>query len=390
MTAARALPLVLAAALGAGTAFAAEPVALGSWRLTLGGEVSGSWAPDDIGFFNDTGYDRNPTRLFRLRLTAELRASDRFGVLADVRSDDVAAPRAYALYVRVRPWPSQAFDVQAGLVPPVFGAHLRRTYGRDNLLIGEPLAYQYLTTLRADALPTAPDEMLAQRGLGWRTRYGTAPPAAGIPLISGDRWDAGLQAHWRSERLEAAAAVTQGTLSRPRLREDNGGKQVMGRVGFQPLTGLALGASAARGDYASDAAFGGAAVPSWCCRQQAWGADAEYSAGHALLRAEAVWASWQVSAWSRPLRARAVSVEGRYTILPGLYAAARACHVGFSALTGSSGTLPWDAPASRLEAGLGYSLRRNVVVKAVFQHNTRDGGRVLRRDLGAAEVLWWF
>jgi hypothetical protein len=381
---------VLAAAVGAGTASAAEPIPLGGWRLTLGGEASGSWAPEDLGFFNDTGYERNPMRLFRLRLTAELRAGARVAVLTDLRSEDMAAPRAYALYLRVRPWPSQGFDVQAGLVPPIFGAHLRRTYGRDNLLIGEPLAYQYLTTLRADALPAEPDELLVQRGLGWRTHYGSAVPAPGVPLVSGERWDAGLQAHWRGHKVEAAAAVTQGTLSRPRVREDNGGKQLMGRVGYRPSAAVALGVSAARGDYASDRATGGALVPRWCCRQQTWGADAEYSAGHGLLRAEAVWASWEVSAWTRPLRARAVSLEGRYTILPGLYAAARACHVGFSTLTGSSGTLSWDAPARRLEAGLGYSLRRNVVVKAVFQHNAREGGRVLGHDLGAAEVLWWF
>src|SRR5438445_5776950 len=44
------------------------------------------------------------------------------------------------------------FDVQIGRIPPTFGAFARRTYANDNPLIGYPLAYQYLTSLRADAL----------------------------------------------------------------------------------------------------------------------------------------------------------------------------------------------------------------------------------------------
>jgi len=35
----------------------------------------------------------------------------------------------------------------------VIGAFARQAYGRDNLVIGTPLAYQYLTSLRPDALP---------------------------------------------------------------------------------------------------------------------------------------------------------------------------------------------------------------------------------------------
>jgi len=391
MTGGRVRTFVLAFALSGGGAFAAEPMSLGGLRLTLGGEVSGSLSPRDRGFFNDTGYERNPLHLLRLRLTAELRAGERLAGLAEVRSEDLAAPRVYALYVRVRPWSRRSFDLQAGLVPPVFGAHLRRSYGPDNLLIGEPLAYQYLSTLRADALPATPDELLGQRGAGWRTNYGSAPAAPGLPLVSGVRWDAGLQARWHGERVEAAAALTQGTLSQPRVREDNGGKQVSGRVAWRPLTGFVLGVSGARGDYASDRSATSAVVPASCCRQQAWGADAEYSAGHGLLRAEAVWSAWGVAAWRAPLRARGMSIEGRYKLMPGLYVAARACRLGFSRLTGAAGTMPWDAPATRLEAGLGYSLRRNLVLKAVFQHNARDGGRRRpRNDLGAGQVLWWF
>jgi hypothetical protein len=83
-------------------------------------------------------------------------------------------------------------------------------------------------------------------------------------------------------------------------------------------------------------------------------------------------------------------LEGRYRLLPGLYVAARACHVDFSDVEGSAGPRPWDAPASRLEAGFGFSVRRNLLLKAVYQYNERDGGVVRSRDFGAVQVLWWY
>src|SRR5437660_527842 len=63
-----------------------------------------------------------------------------------------------------------AFDIQLGRVPPTFGAFPRRAYSTDNPFIGYPLAYQYLTSLRADALPANADELLQMRARGWLSR----------------------------------------------------------------------------------------------------------------------------------------------------------------------------------------------------------------------------
>jgi hypothetical protein len=38
-------------------------------------------------------------------------------------------------------------------------------------LIGYPLAYQYLTSLRADSLPLNANELIAMRGRGWLSSY---------------------------------------------------------------------------------------------------------------------------------------------------------------------------------------------------------------------------
>ena len=96
------------------------------------------------------------------------------------------APEPYALYMRVRPWAERDLDFQIGRIPPVFGAFARRRYNLDNPLIGSPLAYQYPTTVRADAAPEILDQLIAFRGHNVKTRYPIGDPGvmAGLPLVN--------------------------------------------------------------------------------------------------------------------------------------------------------------------------------------------------------------
>ena len=75
---------------------------------------------------------------------------------------------------------------------------------------------------------------------------------------------------------------------------------------------------------------------------------------------------------------------------PGLFAAVRLEHLGFSEVAGSAGLREWEAPVGRLEAGIGYSLQRNLLLKLSLQHNSRDGGRVPVLSFGAAQLVFWF
>ena len=382
------------------------PVVLADGRLTLGGDVAVSFAPNDPGFFNYTDYEGSALRLLRLDLTAALNAGDHLAILCDLRSENAFehgfradTPRPYALYVRIRPWANRAFDIQAGRVPPTFGAFARRTYASDNLLIGYPLAYQYLTSLRADALPSSADELLRMRGRGWLSNYsiGDLAPDRGVPLVSAFDWDTGVQAHLGTTLLDATAAVTAGTLARPLFTDDNSGKQVAGRLAFHPLPGLVAGASAARGPFVGRTAARAAAGDGSESRftQTAWGADAEYSRDYYLVRVETVVSDWTLPivhepALALPLRAVSTSVEGRYKIRPGLYAAARVDRLGFSQIAGTARTDTWDADVTRLEIGGGFSLQRNLLLKLSYQYNRRDGGRIRTLSLPAAQLLFWF
>src|SRR5262245_62745548 len=121
-------PIVLGLLLAASPCPAEEPLTLFGGRLSLGGEMSGAYGTKDRGYFNNTDYGTNNLRLFRLDLSAEARAGAHFGAAADVRTDNLGTPRAYALYLRVRPWRDRMLDLQAGQIPTVFGAFPRRRY----------------------------------------------------------------------------------------------------------------------------------------------------------------------------------------------------------------------------------------------------------------------
>jgi hypothetical protein len=377
---------------------AGDALAFWGGRIRLGGDASGTIGPEDQGYFNHGNYGVSSLRLLRLDLAAELRVSSAAALLAAVRSDNLAAPRVYALYLRVRPWSSRELDLQAGLIPPVFGAFPHRHYSADDPLPSVPLAYQYLTSLRYDAVPANADQLLAQRGRGWQVRYpvGSREAGPGVPLVNGERWDVGLEVRLGREPLSLAVAVTQGTLSHPELRDENSGKQVSARFAWKPSAALTLGLSGATGDFLSHEVTDGlppSAGDSF--RQKAIGVDIELARGHWILRAEGLWNRWQLpkldaALADTPLDALGVYAEGRYKLRPGLYLAGRVERLEFGLLEGAGGPQSWDAPVTRCELGGGLSLRRDVLLKASWQHNWRDGGRVRQNDLVAAQLSVWF
>ena len=388
-----------------------EPLVFGDGRVAVSGDVSATMScagksevdsaacQPDVGYFNYSDYEHSTLRMLRFDLSAAVRANSRMSVLADIRSENASGPQAYGLYLRVRPWLKRNLDVQVGRVPPTFGAFARRTYPADNLLIGYPLAYQYLTSLRPDSVPANADELLRMRGRGWLSNFsiGNPLPDKGMPVASGFRWDTGVQVHAASARVEGAMALTTGSLSNPLVRDDNSGKQLAGRAAFKPVPGLIVGVSGARGPYLAHAAVQAAppAARSGSFTQTAIGADAEYSRDYYLLRVETIVSDWRLPiagapAIELPLRAAATSVEGRYKLHPAFYVAGRFDHLGFSTIRGTDHTDTWDAPVSRTEIGAGYSIQRNLQLKFSVQHNLRDGGRVKHLNIATVQLLYWF
>ena len=383
-----------------------ETPSLAGGRVTLGGELTVTASPDDDGRFNFTDYERNALQLIRVALTAAVRPVERVTLVTELRAEGdtsggewTATP--YALYVRVRPWRDRPFDIQAGRIPPVFGVAGRRAYANDNVLIGYPLIWQYLTILRPDAVPANADELIYARNAGWRSWYsvGAGDYARGVPLATAFRYDTGVEARFGDDvsKISVASALTAGTLSSPGTGARSGGPQLSTRIAVRPTIGLVIGGSFADGDFLSNTAERElpADIRGHRFSQRSWGIDAEYSRNHWLVRAEGIAVRYSLPYLydppiDEPITSAGISVEGRYRIVPGVTVGARVDRLGFSELTGTHLTLPWDAPVSRVEAGVAWTIVRHVTARISVQHNRRDRGEVTSSMLPAAQVSVWF
>jgi len=375
-------------------------------RVTLGGEFTATVSPEDEGKFNYTDYERSALQLVRLGVTINVRPVEGIAFITELRAEGATDGGPWngipvAAYLRVRPWRKHAFDIQAGRIPPVFGVGGRHLYSSDNVLIGYPLAWQYLTVMRPDAVPANANELIYARSYGWQPSYsvGSDGYAKGVPLATAFRYDTGVEARVGEETrpLSVAVAFTAGTVSSPGARSSNGGPQFSTRVAVRPTTGLILGGSYANGTFVADTVQETlpAGVAGGRYAQQTFGADAEYSKGYWLFRSELVSARWTLPVLGappidNPLWASGLSAEGRYRLMPGVTLGARLDRLWFNEQRGTYLTLPWDAPVSRIEAGVAWSAMRHVILRATVQHNTRTRGEVTSATVPAAQVTLWF
>jgi hypothetical protein len=354
---------------------------------------------NDPGYFNYADYEHNTLREVRFGLTASMRASSRLAILGELRSENFDHVSPFALYARVRPFPTRRFDIQAGRIPPTFGAFTRRAYGNDNPLIGYPLAYQYLTSLRADSVPSSADDLLRMRGRGWQTNFGVGQSRARARAPAGHRLQLG---HWRAgehglarrcrggrsherQRVESARVGRQRREADRAARRDHTGNGTGDRIVVlprrvpRPPRAQCADEPATAGSLSSEPTASMPSIPvtiGWCVPTAC---SASGSFRNSLRHPT-----------RGMLKALAGSVEARYTFMPGAYAAARVERLTFSRIAGSTRTATWDAPVSRYEIGGGYYIQRNVVARLSYQHNARDGGRVTRDGLMAAQLLFWF
>jgi predicted porin len=185
--------------------------------------------------------------------------------------------------------------------------------------------------------------------------------------------------------------VTTGTLGDPRVGDNNDGRQIAARVAVRPGAAWIIGVSGARGAYLSNdlapAMPEGHTIEDFT--QRAAGVDLEYSAGYWLVRTEAILSWWNMPAIA-DLRAVALSTEARYKLRPGLFIAGRFDHLSFSDLAQGGTTVSWDAPVTRVEAGGGYYVRRNVMVKVAYQYNWRDSDEYRELGIVAGQLTYWF
>jgi hypothetical protein len=370
-------------------------------RVAVGGDIGLFLAPiDNHTYFNYTSYDQDALRMARIRLFGEWHLHQGLSLVGELRTENTDSIDAAALYLRWRPQRSQALSIQVGRIPPVIGAFARRAYGHDNTVLGMPLAYQYLTSLRPDAVPATTEELLRMRGRGWQPSYsiGSSEVRTGVPLLSAVNWDTGVEATWAKRWMEVSGAISQGSPAVPVVRETNQSLMWSGRLAAQLPHSLIVGVSAARAGWLEDSVLGvlpeGHDTPS---TQTLFGTDVEFGVGRWLVRGEWLRSTFDLPIPEDPapnheLTTSSGFIEGRYRPHPRVQIGLRLDRQGFNHITdpvsGVTGT--WDANVDRVEAMLGVRVTRTLDLRAGWQQNWRAGTRAPRRGIPAVGLLYWF
>ena len=283
----------------------------------------------------------------------------------------------------------------------MIGGFSRHAYGRDNVVIGQPLAYQYLTSLRPDAVPSTVEDLARMRGRGWQPSYpvGETSTEPGVPLVSASRWDTGIAGIWRHGRLDISGALTQGSPAVPVVRDTNNDLMWSGRAAALIGRGVTVGVSGARAQWLEDNVLdltpGGRDTPA---SQSLIATDVEFGHGPWLVRGEWLRSVFDLPITTQPdlgarLPAWSGFAEARYRPVPRWQVGVRVDRLTFGELPGTappSSSLSWDANVKRVEAVLGYRAHRRIEIRGGWQHNWRDGGRVRERGLPVLAVLGWF
>ena len=104
------------------------------------------------------------------------------------------------------------------------------------------------------------------------------------------------------------------------------------------------------------------------------------------LTATAAKKSAQAEQQAKALQAAQAKIKrGEYLVTIG---GCNDCHTPFK--LGPNGPEPWEAPVWRIESGIGFAVTRQIRLKAVYQHNEREGGFVRSNDLVAVQGAIWF
>ena len=134
-----------------------RPITFWNDRIVISGDATLTIGQADRGYFNSLDYYHDALNLARFGLSIEFKANDRIAVLGqvidqtalrsgssdpDAWSGETPPPlwdpfetnrhivRPYALFVRVRPFLDKPITVQAGRIPPVFGAYVNQDIRR--------------------------------------------------------------------------------------------------------------------------------------------------------------------------------------------------------------------------------------------------------------------
>jgi hypothetical protein len=318
-----------------------------------------------------------PTFGWRFDLFVDGRVTDHVFVLASLRSYEEETLNIDYAAIRITDIADLGINLQMGKFDMPFGNLAERRFPTKNFLYGLPLIYEYRMSLPNQVVTRI--DLLNNRGKG-----------VGMRLLDFGIYDIGAMIYGDAGSLHYAIAGANGTISSTTYHQLNNNYDFnkIVRLAYTPMMGLTIGASAAMSAYLAD---GGKALPRTTASnhyQQLIGdADVEFSIERFLLNAEGIYSQWTVPLENEDTKLSVVGyyAEAKYTWFPRFYTAARVSGLIFSKFSVGDIVSRWDNNVLEVEAGLGYHLDRNTILKIVRRETrtpeiagTRDNLTVLQ------------
>jgi hypothetical protein len=326
-------------------------------QVNLSGEASAYALKSSLSQSPRVVNNGNPTFGWRLDLFLDGKVTDKVFVLVNTRVlEDETINLDYAA-IRILDFAGLGFNFQMGKFDMPFGNLEERRFPTKNFLYGLPLIYEYRMSLPNQVVNRV--DVLNNRGDG-----------VGMRLLDLGMYDIGAMVYGDLGRLHYALAGSNGTISSSyggHLNSNTDFNKIV-RLAYTPMMGLTFGASAAMGPYLVNSVKPLPRNEGSNHYQQLIGeADLEFSRGRFLLNGEGVYSQWTVPFENADTKLSAIGYygEAKYTWFPRFYTAARVSGLIFSHLTVGDISPRWDNNMLEVEAGIGYHLDRNTIIKVV-------------------------
>jgi hypothetical protein len=304
--------------------------------------------------------------------------TDRVSVLGTVRITEDELLNVDFLAIRLTDLTPVSLNVQAGKFDLPFSNLGERRYPRKNPFFRLPLIHEYRTAL-PDHITTEV-ELVANKGQG-----------SGMRLLDLGMYDLGAMIFGSFGILDYAFAVSSGTVSATSYGTQNSNSDLgkVFRLAATPMTGLTIGAGYSWGAYLDEPDQPPPRdVNVNTYQQKSAEIDIEFSRGHLVMNGQAVYNTWPVPLETRDenLSVFGYYLEGRYTILPGLYLALRSSGLRFADAHLEGINQPWDYDVTEWECAAGYFIDRDILLKLVRGETRTRGGSNPKDNLTALQL----
>lgn len=279
-------------------------------------------------------------------------------------TDEAFQIRPDEYFLRVNPFDGVA-KFTFGKEATSYGQWVNRHYSWDNPMVNAPLAYEWITTVKANTGKLARKTVAEDR-------------ATWVPMIWGPSYTSGGLLNGTIDLFDWAFEIKNAALSSNPDQWDLWEHQLYGdaltysgRVGWRPATEWNLGASASIGSYVEPGAFEG-----WQdLHQTVAGADISWAHGALEVWSEVNWSQFEVLQGANSL-AGDVSlvsyfIESKWKLAPSWWLAGRWNQQLYGDKPNS--TEQWDNNVWRIDACLGWRLDRSLTVKAQYSYADEAG-----------------